>query len=130
MDDLKQSVQNAVYEQKDPLLIYKFESFELFKQMLDTVNKDIISFLFKGIIPQEENRQVREAKQPQRTDMSRLKANKADASTAPASGIPAAPTQAPSNQPVKAEVKVGRNDPCPCGSGKKYKHCHGAGVKV
>ena len=55
MDDLKQSVQNAVYEQKDPLLIYKFESFELFKQMLDTVNKDIISFLFKGIIPQEEN---------------------------------------------------------------------------
>ena len=79
MDDLKQSVQNAVYEQKDPLLIYKFESFELFKQMMDTVNKDIISFLFKGVIPQQDPEQVREARAPQRTDMKNLKANKAEA---------------------------------------------------
>src|SRR6185436_18685418 len=79
MDDLKQSVQNAVYEQKDPLLIYKFESFELFKQMLDRVNKEITSFLFKGVIPQQDPNQVKEAKAPQRTDMSRLNASKADA---------------------------------------------------
>lgn len=130
MDDLKQSVQNAVYEQKDPLLIYKFESFELFKQMMERVNKEIISFLFKGVIPSQDPSQVREAKQPQRTDMSRLNANKADASKAPATGIPQQPLSPPKVQPVRVEQKIGRNDPCPCGSGKKYKNCHGAGVSI
>ncbi len=130
MDDLKQSVQNAVYEQKDPLLIYKFESFELFKQMMDRVNKEIVSFLFKGVIPQQDPSQVREAKTPQRTDMSRLNASKADAAqrqNVSSTGIPnAAPPPPQRVQPVRVEQKIGRNDPCPCGSGKKYKNCHGA----
>jgi preprotein translocase subunit SecA len=132
MDDLKQSVQNAVYEQKDPLLIYKFESFELFKQMLDRVNKEITSFLFKGVIPQQDPNQVREAKAPQRTDMSRLNASKADAGTRQNVSTTGLPTGAPPPpqriQPVRVEQKVGRNDPCPCGSGKKFKNCHGANV--
>jgi preprotein translocase subunit SecA len=132
MDDLKTSVQNADYEQKDPLLIYKFESFDLFKQLMDRVNKEIISFLFKGVIPSQDANNVREARQPQRTDMSRLNANKADASKAPSTGIPQSREQGvpPKVQPVRVEQKVGRNDPCPCGSGKKYKNCHGAGVQV
>ncbi len=132
MDDLKTSVQNAVYEQKDPLLIYKFESFDLFKQLMDRVNKEIISFLFKGVIPSQDASQVREARPPQRTDMSRLNANKADASKAPSTGIPQMkePGAPPKIQPVRVEQKTGRNDACPCGSGKKYKNCHGAGVQV
>ncbi|MCX6290224.1 MAG: preprotein translocase subunit SecA [Bacteroidetes bacterium] len=130
MDDLKTSVQNAVYEQKDPLLIYKFESFDLFKQLMERVNKEIISFLFKGVIPSQDPANVREARPPQKTDMSRLRANKDDASKAPTSGIPQQPAAPPKVQPVRVEQKIGRNDPCPCGSGKKYKNCHGAGVNV
>lgn len=129
MDDLKQSVQNAVYEQKDPLLIYKFESFELFKRMLDTVNKDIISFLFKGYIPVQDPGNVKQAQAPQRTDMSRLQTSSSDTTSTTGSGANGQPQQRPAPpkvQPVRAEVKVGRNDPCPCGSGKKYKNCHGA----
>ncbi len=126
MDDLKQSVQSAVYEQKDPLLIYKFESFELFKQMMERVNKEIISFLFKGVIQQQDPAQVKEAKAPARQDLRNLSTSKADAS--PGSGNPGMPRQAAQAkvQPVRAEQKVGRNDPCPCGSGKKFKNCHGA----
>ena len=130
MDDLKQSVQSAVYEQKDPLLIYKFESFELFKKMLDRVNREIISFLFKGALPTQEPGQVREAKAQPRTDLSRTTTSKADASSARGDGIPQGPPAQQRSQPVRAEHKVGRNDPCPCGSGKKYKNCHGAGVNV
>jgi preprotein translocase subunit SecA len=128
MDDLKQSVQNAIYEQKDPLLVYKFESFELFKQMLDGVNKEIISFLYKGIIPDQGPQDVQEARAPQHTDMSRMKANKASAGPGyvSTSTSEVAETATAKREPVKAEVKVGRNDPCPCGSGKKYKNCHGA----
>ncbi len=126
MDDLRQSVQNAVYEQKDPLLIYKFESFELFKQMLDRVNKDIISFLFKGYIPQQNPENVKEARPPQRTDMSRLQTSHTGAGSAPTQAAkPSGPPPPQKQQPAKAEVKVGRNDPCPCGSGKKFKNCHG-----
>jgi len=131
MDDLKQSVQNAVYEQKDPLLIYKFESFELFKKMLERVNREIISFLFKGSLPSQDPNQVREAKSQPRTDMSRTTTSKADASTARAgNGMPQGPPPPQKVQPVRVEQKVGRNDPCPCGSGKKYKNCHGVGVNV
>jgi len=128
MDDLKQSVQSAVYEQKDPLLIYKFESFELFKQMMERVNKEIISFLFKGVIQQQDPAQVKEAKAPARQDLRNLSASKADAS--PGSGNPGMPRPAAQAkvQPVRVEQKVGRNDPCPCGSGKKFKNCHGAGA--
>lgn len=121
LDDLKQSVQNATYEQKDPLLIYKFESFELFKRMLQKVNKDIISFLVKGNLPLQDANDVREGHAPQRNDMSKLKTTRDD-------GMEAARNQRTSEQrtqPVVAEKKVGRNDPCPCGSGKKYKNCHG-----
>ncbi|MBK5285481.1 MAG: SEC-C domain-containing protein, partial [Bacteroidia bacterium] len=132
LDDLKQSVQNAVYEQKDPLIIYKFESFDLFRQMLDRVNKDIISFLMKGAIPIQEPGQVRQAQRPQRTDMSRLSAGRdSKAPIATGDGMPR--QQQPQQQqeqrvqPVRVEQKTGRNDPCPCGSGKKYKNCHGKG---
>jgi preprotein translocase subunit SecA len=133
MDDLKQSVQGAVYEQKDPLLIYKFESFELFKQMMDRTNKEIISFLFKGIIPQQDPAQVREAKAPPKQDLRNISTNKAALETASSGargniGQPDGPPAPPKVQPVRAEHKVGRNDPCPCGSGKKFKNCHGVGA--
>lgn len=116
MDDLKQSVQGAAYEQKDPLLIYKFESFELFKQMLQKVNKDIISFLLKSQIPIKDPSQVKAAEAPGRTDMSKLSAGRSD--------IPGRDSRGKA-EPVRVEKKVGRNEPCPCGSGKKFKQCHG-----
>ena len=129
MDDLKQSVQNATYEQKDPLLIYKFESFNLFKQMVNKVNKDVVSTLMKGHIPIQSPDQVREAETRKRTDMSRYKTQKSELPTAgnPMEGASANTREQSRPQPVKVEKKVGRNDPCPCGSGKKYKHCHGRG---
>ena len=120
MDDLRQSVQNATYEQKDPLLIYKFESFELFKQLLGKVNKDIASFLIKADIPIQDAGSVSEA-QVRKSDHSNLKEERTDLLSQAHSD-----TQQPqASQPVKVEKKVGRNEPCPCGSGKKYKHCHG-----
>ena len=119
MDDLKQSVQNAVYEQKDPLLIYKFESFELFSKMLLRINREITSFLMKANLPGAET-EVKQAQMPRRTDMSRLKQERTDLLSQ------ANPTQTPSKpSPIKVEKRIGRNDPCPCGSGKKYKNCHG-----
>ena len=122
MDDLKQSVQNAAYEQKDPLLIYKFESFELFKAMVQRTNKEICSFLIKADVPmQAEN--VREAQMPRRTDRGRYKEERSDL----LSQANANTQERQKPQPVKVEKKVGRNDPCPCGSGKKYKQCHGLG---
>jgi len=120
MDDLKQSVQSATYEQKDPLLIYKFESFELFKQMIQKINKDIISFLIKGRLPMQNAENVQEAKRPRKTDMSKLKTGRHDDAQ-----FGHKTQQEQVTQPVKVEKKVGRNDLCPCGSGKKYKHCHG-----
>jgi len=127
LDDLKQSVQNAVYEQKDPLLIYKFESFNLFKQMLVRMNKDIISFLVKAALPGGEQ-QVRQANAPQRMDSSKMKIGRgqgideARQKPAPQNGNP---TTEEKQQPVRVEKQIGRNDQCPCGSGKKYKNCHG-----
>ena len=120
MDDLKQSVQNATYEQKDPLLIYKFESYELFKGMVQKINREICSFLTKGNLPIQEASEVKEAHRPQRTDMSRLKEERTDM----LSQIGKTGEQQ-ITQPIRVEKKVGRNDPCPCGSGKKYKNCHG-----
>lgn len=130
MDDLKQSVQNATYEQKDPLLIYKFESFNLFKQMVNKVNKDVVSTLMKGHIPIQSPDQVREAETRKRTDMSRYKTQKSEVPSAnnPMDGASANTQDQGKPQPVKVEKRVGRNDPCPCGSGKKYKHCHGRGL--
>ncbi len=120
MDDLKQSVQNASYEQKDPLLIYKFESFNLFKVMVDKVNKQIVSTLMKGHIPINDPNEVREAESRRKTDMSRMKTGRADVEIA--DGQREEKTKA---QPVRVEKKVGRNELCPCGSGKKFKQCHG-----
>lgn len=123
MDDLKQSVQNATYEQKDPLLIYKLESFELFKAMLQKINREITSFLLKGNLPIQDPSNVREAQIPRRTDRRRLKEGRQDLLSQ--SHSKTQEKQKP--QPVKVEKKVGRNEACPCGSGKKYKHCHGRG---
>jgi preprotein translocase subunit SecA len=124
MDDLKQSVQNASYEQKDPLLIYKFESFELFKKMIQKVNKDVDSFLIKGDIHLQ-NQEVQEARRPRGLDRSQMKEERGDLLSQSHSDTQRGQEK---SQPVKVEKKVGRNDPCPCGSGKKYKHCHGKGV--
>jgi preprotein translocase subunit SecA len=129
MDELKQSVQNAVYEQKDPLLVYKFEAFELFRNMLAAVNKEMVSFLFRGGIPvQQQPDEIREAKPQPRTDMKKMRTSKPEL-VGESTGIPmlddTREMQKPT--PVRVEQKIGRNDPCPCGSGKKYKNCHGAG---
>lgn len=128
MDELKQSVQNAVYEQKDPLLVYKFEAFELFRAMLANVNKEMVSFLFKGIIPvQQAPEDVREAKPQPRTDMRNMRTSKPELVSD--SGMPMEDTrELQKASPVRVEQKIGRNDPCPCGSGKKYKNCHGVGM--
>jgi preprotein translocase subunit SecA len=123
MDDLKQSVQAATYEQKDPLLIYKFESFELFKTMLEKINEDSISFIIKANLPVQDPSKVREAEIKGRGDLRNLKEERTDL----LSKAHADTQQQRVNQPRKAEKKVGRNEPCPCGSGKKYKHCHGRG---
>ena len=121
MDDLKQSVQNATYEQKDPLLIYKFESFNLFKTMLQKINKDVISYLIKGDIVIKNQGELREAKLPRGLDRSQMKEERGDLLSQAHSDT----QEKEKPQPVRVEKKVGRNDPCPCGSGKKYKHCHG-----
>ena len=125
MDELKQSVQNATYEQKDPLLIYKFESFNLFKIMVQKVNKDIVSTLMKGHIPISDPNQVREAETAKRTDMSKYSTQKSEMPGISQGGEQAEKKEQRKAQPVRVEKKVGRNEPCPCGSGKKYKSCHG-----
>lgn len=133
LDDLKQSVQNATYEQKDPLLIYKFESFELFKNMIDLINKEVVNVLMKGQLPIQDPSEVRRGEVPRRRDMSNLRASKSDygSSYDRGSGDGSPQRQPQKAQPVRVEKKVGRNDPCPCGSGKKYKNCHGkVGVNV
>lgn len=119
MDDLKQSVQGAAYEQKDPLLIYKFESFELFQRMIQKINKDIISFLGKARLPVKDPDQIQRGTEQERTDMSKLQTGRSD--------LPGGKGAQQKAQPVRVEKKVGRNEQCPCGSGKKYKHCHGKG---
>ena len=123
MDELKQSVQNASYEQKDPLLIYKFESFELFKTMLENINRDVLSASVRAQLPQREGQESEQAPMSagqeyrRRNDMSKMSTSRSELST---NG-----EQSRSHEPVRVEKKVGRNDPCPCGSGKKYKNCCG-----
>lgn len=128
MDELRHSVQNASYENKDPLLIYKLESYTLFKGMVDTMNRKTAAILMRGQIPVREPEAVREAAPEQKQDMSRYRTQKDD-TDAPArpGGAPQQPPK-PKQEPVRAEKRVGRNDPCPCGSGKKYKNCHGKGL--
>ena len=153
MDELRHSVQNASYENKDPLLIYKLESYNLFKTMVDTMNRKTAAVLMRGQIPvreepTEEEKQamaqrqaaaqaaqqaaerqrieVKQAGPEQRQDMSRYRTEKTDISgnNDPEERAP----QQPKQEPVRAEKRVGRNDLCPCGSGKKYKNCHGQGL--
>lgn len=125
MDELKQSVQNAVYEQKDPIIIYKMEAFNLFKQMLIGMNKDVVSFLFKGEIPQQQPQDVREARPAPRQE-ARVRTSKPEL-VASGGNAPVEDTrEVQRTLPIRNDHKVGRNDPCPCGSGKKYKNCHGA----
>ncbi len=119
MDDLKQSVQNAAYEQKDPLVVYKLESYNLFADMLDSLNRDVLSFLLRAFIPLNDGQQASRPAQPRRTDMTQMRTSRSELTT---NG------EQKSNAPVVAEKKIGRNDPCPCGSGKKYKNCHGKGL--
>jgi len=118
LDDLKTSVQNASYEQKDPLLIYKFESFNLFEKMLLDINRQIASFLSRASLPIKQESEMKEAHQPTNNQKG-LRTSRNDAPEAQRTAPPEKP------QPVHVEKKVGRNDPCPCGSGKKYKNCHG-----
>ncbi len=125
LDDLKQAVQNASLEQKDPLVIYKLESFNLFKEMIIKANKEVISFLMKGGLPAEENnkpqaRFTQTQIQPKKEKLTETRDEHAiEEQNA---------QQKPKSQPIRVDAKIGRNDPCPCGSGKKYKGCHGVGV--
>lgn len=131
MDDLRHSVQTAGYEQKDPLVIYKIEAFNAFKQMDDQVNKDIVSFLCHASIPMEQTNagRIREGRE-QKTDLSKMRENRQQIDAAGSDYAanendyfdPSSPVK---QEPVRVEPKIGRNDPCPCGSGKKYKNCHG-----
>lgn len=126
LDDLKQTSNNASIEQKDPLLIYKLESFNLFQAMIGNLNSEIVSLLFKGNIAVEPNTDMQEAKARKRQDMSKMRTSRA--AEAIVNGEDRAPTDDKPKEaavPVRAEQKVGRNDDCPCGSGKKYKKCHG-----
>jgi preprotein translocase subunit SecA len=138
MDDLRTSVQQAVYEQKDPLLIYKLESFELFKGMMARLNADTIEFLVKADLPQEQVNEVQSTnRQIAQNNYEKAQANSSDntSSTPPQrfqgsegydEAIRNSATQVrEKQQPIVVEPKIGRNDPCPCGSGKKYKQCHG-----
>ncbi len=121
MDDLKQSVQNATYEQKDPLLIYKLDSFNLFSEMLENLSKDILSFLLRAFIPLRDTEAPRRAEEQRRkTDMSQMQTSRNDLATNGG--------DQKSHMPVHVEKTIGRNDLCPCGSGKKYKNCHGKGL--
>ena len=120
MDDLKQSVQNAAYEQKDPIVVYKLESYNLFSDMLESLNQDVLSFLFRAFVPlSDRSAPPQRAMQQRKPDMSQMQTQHNDLST---NG------EQKANTPVKVDKHVGRNDPCPCGSGKKFKNCHGKGL--
>jgi preprotein translocase subunit SecA len=136
MDDLRQSVQNARFEQKDPLLIYKFESFGLFQKMIERVSFDVVSFLSKAALPgrAEEVRTTSAVSSTAGDDLSKLQMSRPGMDQ-PAQSNTGQPRQQarpqmppPKTEPVRVEKKIGRNDPCPCGSGKKYKQCHGSAV--
>ncbi|MGH2647936.1 MAG: SEC-C metal-binding domain-containing protein, partial [Ginsengibacter sp.] len=133
MDDLRHSVQStAGYEQKDPLVIYKIEAFNAFKQLNDKVNKDIVSFLAHCSIPVEQNQGGRiQEERRRKTDMSKMRQRKEEFAGAggpeylPQENDYIDPSENIKQEPIKVGPKIGRNDPCPCGSGKKYKQCHG-----
>jgi preprotein translocase subunit SecA len=125
LDELKQSANNAVFEQKDPLLIYKLESFNLFQSFMSRMNHQVLSFLFKSRIDsgKEGNETKVKTAIPETRKAPALQTSRNDASQNPAAAAP--PTKS-TQMPLRSEKTVGRNDPCPCGSGQKYKKCHGA----
>ncbi|MCD7898456.1 MAG: preprotein translocase subunit SecA [Bacteroides sp.] len=130
LDDLKHSVQNASYEQKDPLLIYKLESVHLFDNMVNKLNNQTVSILMRGQIPIQQPGEVRQAAPEQRSDMSKYRETKHDLNNLNDPNQQAAAkqdTREAKREPIRVEKTVGRNDPCPCGSGKKFKNCHGRG---
>lgn len=135
MDELKDKVQGASFEQKDPLVIYKMEAYKLFEDLVYSINEEVTSYLSKGMLTMPENQQVQQASEPQKTDMSKLRTSRPEtaggSSEAEAARARAAAegVSQPKHQETirRSQPKVGRNDPCPCGSGKKYKHCHGRG---
>lgn len=129
MDDLKQSVQNVVYEQKDPIIVYKMEAYDLFREMLNTMNREVVSFLFKGHIPgqQQDADKIQEAPKTRKPEP-KVQARKAAMASATGADMPDEEfdtRERTVTQPIRKEVRVGRNEPCPCGSGLKYKNCHG-----
>ncbi len=128
LDDLKKSVQNASYEQKDPLLVFKLESVQLFDKMVNRINNATVSSLMRGQIPVQTPEEVREAapeqptKQPKYTESHETVEEQASREAA------GRDTRERQQQPIVKEKLPGRNDPCPCGSGKKFKNCHGRGL--
>jgi preprotein translocase subunit SecA len=126
MDELRQSVRNASYEQKDPLLIYKLESFGLFKSMVDVVNRKTVGVLMRGQLPVKEEAPVRQAAPERKQDFSKYRTQKDEFGD---NSSNTAQQRQPEKrvEPVRVEKKVGRNDLCPCGSGQKFKNCHGKG---
>ncbi|QQR85541.1 MAG: preprotein translocase subunit SecA [Flavobacteriales bacterium] len=141
MDELRRSVQNAALEQKDPLLIYKLESFNLFKAMIERINGEVVGFLTKAGLPTAQpnvqqapaQRAPQQRLQTSRTEVPQYSGGASRTQAPPPTvGGPMPPPRGPmgpppprNTQPVRVEKKVGRNDPCPCGSGKKFKQCHG-----
>ena len=125
LDELKHSVQNASYEQKDPLLIFKLESVTLFDNMVNKINNNTISVLMRGQIPIQEPEQVREAAPEQQQSRQQYKEEKKDLNDPNQQAAAGRDTREVKQEPYRAQKTVGRNDPCPCGSGLKYKNCHG-----
>jgi preprotein translocase subunit SecA len=125
MDELKESVQAASFEQKDPLVIYKMEAYNLFEELIFEVNEHTTSYLSKGTLVFPDGTTLEEARE-QRTDMSGVQTNRREAPDAARRAAEAVSRRRAKPQTFERKgEKIGRNDPCPCGSGKKYKHCHG-----
>ncbi len=124
MDELKESVQAASFEQKDPLVVYKMEAYELFEQLIHKVNEQVTSYLSKGTLVFQENRSLQEARE-QKTDLSKVRTSRDEDQARQRAAEGVSRQRSKPETVVRKEKKVGRNDPCPCGSGKKYKHCHG-----
>ena len=122
MDDLRQSVQNAAYEQKDPLVVYKLESYNLFTEMLEKLNEEVLTFLLRAFIPLRDASDAREARPASQPNRNLQQMHGTDPSQLSTNGEQRA------RMPVRVDKHVGRNDPCPCGSGLKYKNCHGKGI--
>ena len=122
MDDLRQSVQNAAYEQKDPLVVYKLESYNLFTEMLEKLNEEVLTFLLRAFIPLRDASDAREARPASQPNRNLQQMHGTDPSQLSTNG------EQQSRMPVRVDKHVGRNDPCPCGSGLKYKNCHGKGI--